>query len=361
MADLAQVIKKAAVDAVKASYPVEVVYGSVVTAEPLAVKIGQQLTVEKSFVNLSDGIRTSIASGKITTGDRIILIKHQGGQRFTAIDAFHNEEWEPELFKETDPTVPPWAKASQKPQYTAAETGAAPAGYGPGERLWDNMIKNPLDVSLKTGVYGMWDGLEGFQNYPETNFVGYCEVYSFNPEWRCVVAHNLTDGRNFWNYYKSDYVWHGWSNFPYASPEEKYVFGQHITSNDSVIGHLGKLTLLNTGYKKWLVRSEGEYTRYSEDLSYYHFGFYLPYISQVIGKQVSFSGEDKLKSSWRIVGNTGAELRELYGYGTCFENIENTYLLPARIYTSGQSIGGWGIGSLPASGFISAELYLTEV
>ena len=33
---------------------------------------------------------------------------------------------------ETDPTVPAWAKNAQKPAYTAAEVGAAPAGFGLG-------------------------------------------------------------------------------------------------------------------------------------------------------------------------------------------------------------------------------------
>ena len=38
------------------------------------------------------------------------------------VDALENRE-------ETDPTVPEWAKGSQKPAYTAAEIGAAPAGH----------------------------------------------------------------------------------------------------------------------------------------------------------------------------------------------------------------------------------------
>ena len=37
-------------------------------------------------------------------------------------------------FTETDPTVPDWAKQPAKPTYTAAEIGAAPAGYGEGTK-----------------------------------------------------------------------------------------------------------------------------------------------------------------------------------------------------------------------------------
>ena len=88
--------------------------------------------------------------------------------------------------------------------------GAAPSGYGMGEILWDNMIKDPLDTSLKTGVYGMWDGLEGFTNFPETNFVGYCEIHNFNNEWHSAIAHNLVSGEIFYNLYAPGIPWSGW-------------------------------------------------------------------------------------------------------------------------------------------------------
>lgn len=361
MADLAQVIKKAAVDAVKASYPVEVVYGSVVTAEPLTVKIGQQLTVEKNFLNLSDGIRTSIASGKITPEDRIILIKHQGGQRFTAIDVFHDEEWEPELFEETDPTVPAWAKAPQKPSYTAAEVKAAPAGYGSGERLWDNMIKDPLDVSLKTGVYGMWDGLEGISNFPERGFIGYCEVYNFNPEWRRVIAHNIFNGKTFYNVYKSDYVWHGWTN-----PQETNLLtaeAKVFTAADFPVSGNQDIVAVKQADDIWDVTIRGTYSYTPPEANNYLYGFKASSIAAALGFTTGASISYKA-TSFRVWNrdNSNQETTSLYGMGTGLITGTDGWILPGRFYTVGStglmSFGSWGCRSMPKNGIIEAHMYL---
>lgn len=245
MADLAQVIKKAAVDAVKASYPVEVVYGSVVTADPLTVKISQQLTVEKNFLNLSDGIRTSIASGKITPGDKIILIKHQGGQRFTAIDVFHDEEWEPELFEETDPTVPPWAKAPQKPSYTAAEVGALPITIDGGIYTIDDKLKftgglSPISLlsgtdfnDIKTtGFYGCSgnDIAKTMVNKPDSLTVAFgMEVLPWTDADIVQIIHpyaGRTMYRRVWYTYGN--TWYPWQEF---NAEEIGVWTPQLSSN----------------------------------------------------------------------------------------------------------------------------------
>ena len=55
--------------------------------------------------------------------------------------------------------------------------GAAPSGYGLGEILNENtLIKNPLDLSLNTGLYGMSSDSSGIDNFPETPFFGFLDV-----------------------------------------------------------------------------------------------------------------------------------------------------------------------------------------
>lgn len=50
--------------------------------------------------------------------------------------------------KETDPTVPAWAKQPEKPTYTAAEVGALPADTPIPEGVTDEQIKNAVDAYL---------------------------------------------------------------------------------------------------------------------------------------------------------------------------------------------------------------------
>ena len=61
---------------------------------------------------------------------------------------------------ETDPTVPSWAKEPKKPTYTAAEVGAAPAGYGLGGFAVP-VPGNNLDTLKANGWYYCADSTTG--------------------------------------------------------------------------------------------------------------------------------------------------------------------------------------------------------
>ncbi len=50
--------------------------------------------------------------------------------------------------KETDPTIPAWAKQPEKPKYTAEEVGALPADTPIPEGVTDEQIKNAVDAYL---------------------------------------------------------------------------------------------------------------------------------------------------------------------------------------------------------------------
>lgn len=82
MADLVQVIKKAAVEAVEASVPCNVMFGTVVSVNPLSVRIDQKLTISSNFLTVTSVVR----SIGVSSGDKVILIRQKGGQRYVIID-----------------------------------------------------------------------------------------------------------------------------------------------------------------------------------------------------------------------------------------------------------------------------------
>ena len=87
--------------------------------------------------------------------------------------------------------------------------GKAPAGYGVGEDLYDNRINNPLDTSLKTGIYGLFN-FSGVTNLPEKPFAGYVQILAVNSNYRQVTAVNLTNGHTFYNSLSGSSSWSGW-------------------------------------------------------------------------------------------------------------------------------------------------------
>ncbi len=121
MSSLLQVIKKAAIDAVRASNPVALAVGSVVSVSPLKISLSQQLTLTEQFliipqsltdyktkieftektkganielneVNYNGSITLNATTHEVTiynglkAGDKVILLKMQGGQKYLVID-----------------------------------------------------------------------------------------------------------------------------------------------------------------------------------------------------------------------------------------------------------------------------------
>ena len=80
---------------------------------------------------------------------------------------------------ETDPTVPSWAKEPKKPTYTAAEVGAAPAGYGLGEGS-PYPPNNSVDEAVLNGWYYIAPSMTGAPSVPGLNSVGYGALLVIN-------------------------------------------------------------------------------------------------------------------------------------------------------------------------------------
>ena len=88
--------------------------------------------------------------------------------------------------------------------------GAAPSGYGLGEILNENtLIKNPLDLNLNSGIYGLSSDVSGAVNLPEGPFLGFLEVIKYSSSFIYLKAVNFTNGHTFYNIYSGS-SWSGW-------------------------------------------------------------------------------------------------------------------------------------------------------
>lgn len=77
--DLLAAIKQAAMDAVRASKPADVVTGTIVNLNPLTIQIDQKTLLTENFLIVPHEIR-----GKLKEGP-VVLIQKQGGQRFVVL------------------------------------------------------------------------------------------------------------------------------------------------------------------------------------------------------------------------------------------------------------------------------------
>lgn len=122
--ELMKTIKRAALDAVNASKPVEICFGKVTSASPLKILVEQKMTLGKEQLILTRNVtdfKTSITGGNIqnyyytgsnlsgsapvspshvhamgklqitvhnglVVGDEVILLRQQGGQKYVVVD-----------------------------------------------------------------------------------------------------------------------------------------------------------------------------------------------------------------------------------------------------------------------------------
>lgn len=97
---LTQVIKRAAMEAIVASKPCDTVVGTVARAAPLEIKISQDLVIESDFLILTRNVadyeitmkmdgtekRTYQVFNALKKGEKVLLIRKPGGQRYIVID-----------------------------------------------------------------------------------------------------------------------------------------------------------------------------------------------------------------------------------------------------------------------------------
>ena len=97
--DLLRLIKKTALEAVKASSPADIVFGKVIQTAPLKVKIDQKLILTSAQLTLSRNVtdyRLSVTDDGTTKevvvhnalkqGEEVIMMQVAGGQKYIIID-----------------------------------------------------------------------------------------------------------------------------------------------------------------------------------------------------------------------------------------------------------------------------------
>ena len=88
-------IRQAALTAVEAAGPVAVIFGTVTSANPLEVNVDQRFTLDADFLIVPEsltryvlnigGVEYVIRPG-LQAGDRVVLLRVQGGQRYLILD-----------------------------------------------------------------------------------------------------------------------------------------------------------------------------------------------------------------------------------------------------------------------------------
>lgn len=77
-------IKKAAVRAVLATNPVNVLYGTVEQESPLEIRVNEKLKLTSEFLDVTE----YLFNRGLVKGDQVVLLRVQGGHRFLVIDRY---------------------------------------------------------------------------------------------------------------------------------------------------------------------------------------------------------------------------------------------------------------------------------
>lgn len=99
--ELVKIIKKAAIDAVESTKPVQIFFGTVENTNPIRINVEQKMVLgEKQLIltrNVTD-YETGIQEGKegdikkyivfngLQPGDKVLLVRQQGGQKYIVWD-----------------------------------------------------------------------------------------------------------------------------------------------------------------------------------------------------------------------------------------------------------------------------------
>lgn len=97
--ELLKTIKQAAVEAVNSSKPAGVYYGTVISKTPLKIRLSQTIILTKEHLKLTKAVmdyntNITLPSGTVSAtvknglqvGDKVIMLRMQGGQGYLVID-----------------------------------------------------------------------------------------------------------------------------------------------------------------------------------------------------------------------------------------------------------------------------------
>ena len=82
MPDLFNAMKQIAKDVFDTLQPADWCYGKVISLDPFQVQIDQKLALKKEFL----AVRTGMSASSFKVGDKLILLRKQGGQEYLILD-----------------------------------------------------------------------------------------------------------------------------------------------------------------------------------------------------------------------------------------------------------------------------------
>lgn len=99
MADLLTTVKQAAIAAIAASNPVNVMFGVVTNTNPLEVNVDQRFTLPADFLLIPESLNenklviggsTYVIRDGLQIGNKLLLLRVQGGQLYVILDRLVN-------------------------------------------------------------------------------------------------------------------------------------------------------------------------------------------------------------------------------------------------------------------------------
>lgn len=78
--DLNAVIKQAALAAVNNSKPMQLYIATIVSMDPITVRMSQQITIDEAFLIKTQTLMSCSA------GDKVVLLRQAGGSRYVVVD-----------------------------------------------------------------------------------------------------------------------------------------------------------------------------------------------------------------------------------------------------------------------------------
>ncbi len=96
-----ELIKAVALDVTESTYPVQVVFGTVVSADPLKVKLSQQVILSEKQLILTESVCeqdypsdvpeiTLTVKAGLKVGEVVLMLRMQGGQKYIILDRVVN-------------------------------------------------------------------------------------------------------------------------------------------------------------------------------------------------------------------------------------------------------------------------------
>ena len=82
MPNLMESMRQIAANERQAALPTTICFGKVIALSPFRVQIDQKLPLKKEFL----AVRTGVSASSFKVGDRLILLRKQGGQEYLILD-----------------------------------------------------------------------------------------------------------------------------------------------------------------------------------------------------------------------------------------------------------------------------------